>query len=56
MMKKEITWAIIVLKNPKGTIFEHCLRLNFPVTNNEAEYESFIVELQSSSKINIPKS
>lgn len=43
------------MKSPKGTIFEHCLRLNFLTTNNEAEYEAFIAGLQSSSKLKVPE-
>ena len=31
----------VVLKSPKGAIFEHYLRPNFPMTNNEVEYEAF---------------
>ena len=35
----------VVLKSPEGAIFEHFLRLNFPATNNEAEYKAFIAGL-----------
>ena len=34
--------AGVVLKSPKGAVFENCLRLNFLATNEEAEYEAFI--------------
>ena len=34
--------AGVVLKSPEGAIFEHCLRLNFLTTNNEAKYKAFI--------------
>ncbi|GFS41376.1 hypothetical protein Acr_00g0073960 [Actinidia rufa] len=47
--------AGIVLKSPEGPIFEHCLRFNFLVTNNEAEYEAFIAGLQSASKLKVPE-
>ena len=47
--------AGIVLKSSKGAIFEHYLRLNFPATNNKAEYESFIAELWSTNKPKVPK-
>ena len=47
--------AGVVLKIPKGAIFEHCLKLNFPATNNEAEYEAFIAGLQSASKLKVPE-
>ena len=43
----------VILKSPKGAIFAHCVQLNFPVTNNEAEYEAFIVGLQSASKLKL---
>ena len=42
--------AGIVLKIPKGVIFEQCLRLNFSAINNETEYEAFIAGLRSTSK------
>ncbi|GFY95398.1 hypothetical protein Acr_10g0007830 [Actinidia rufa] len=35
--------AGVDLKSPEGAIFKHCLKLKFPTTNNEAEYEAFIV-------------
>ena len=44
-----------ILKIPKGTIFEHCLKLNFSAINNEAKYEAFIAGLQSSSKLKVPE-
>ncbi|XP_057461118.1 uncharacterized protein LOC130751535 [Actinidia eriantha] len=47
--------AGIVLKSLEGAIFEQCLRLNFPVTNNEVEYEAFITGLWSASKLKIPE-
>ncbi|GFZ14630.1 hypothetical protein Acr_24g0008200 [Actinidia rufa] len=45
----------VVLKSKEGAIFEQCLRLNFPTTNKEAEYEAFIAGLRSSSKIKVPE-
>ena len=47
--------ASVVLKSLEEAIFEHCLRLYFPTTNNEAEYEAFIAGLRSSNKLNVPK-
>ncbi|GFZ08917.1 hypothetical protein Acr_20g0007250 [Actinidia rufa] len=47
--------ARVVLKSLEGTIFEHCLRLNFPTINNEVEYKAFIVGLQSASKLKVPE-
>ena len=35
--------AGVVLKSLEKAVFEHCLRLNFPATNNEAKNEAFIV-------------
>ena len=43
--------ASVVLRRPEGAIFQHCLRLNFPTTNNEAEYEGFIAGLKSANKL-----
>ena len=43
--------AGVVLKPPDNVVFEHCLRLNFPMMNNEAEYETFIIGLRSSKKL-----
>ena len=45
----------VILKSPKGAIFENCLKLNFYVTNNEAEYKVFIAGLRSSSKLEVSK-
>ena len=36
----------IVLVSPKGIRLEHSLRLSFRASNNEAEYEAFIVGLR----------
>ena len=47
--------AGIVLKSLEGIIFKHCLRLNFPITNNKAEYEAFIAGLQFTSKLKVLK-
>ena len=37
----------------EGATFERSLRLNFPAMNNEAEYEAFIVGLQSANKLKV---
>ena len=37
--------ADIVLLSPEGDIVECMIRLNFPTTNNEAEYEELVVGL-----------
>ena len=36
----------IVLVSPKGIRLEHSLRLSYIASNNEAEYEAFIVGLR----------
>ncbi|XP_074356014.1 uncharacterized protein LOC141695685 [Apium graveolens] len=41
----DINGAGIVLQSPNGFIIEYALKLDFPTTNNEAEYEAFIVGL-----------
>ncbi|GFY97538.1 hypothetical protein Acr_12g0000790 [Actinidia rufa] len=43
----------VVLKSPEGAIFEQCLRFNFLVTNNEAEYEALLVGLRSANKLGV---
>ena len=35
--------------------FEHCLRHNFLVVNNETEYETFIARLRFASKLKVLK-
>ena len=40
----------VVLKSPEGAVFEHCLKLNFTTTNNEAKYKAFTV-VRSASKL-----
>ena len=47
--------ASVAMKNLEGAVFEHYLRLNFSATNNEAEYEAFIIGLKSSKKWQIPE-
>ena len=38
--------AGIVIITPEGIRFEHSFRLGFKASNNEAEYEAFIVRLR----------
>ena len=49
------TGARIVLKNPEGALFEQCLRLTFPATNNKTEYEAFITGLRFANKLKVPE-
>jgi len=45
--------AGIVLETPKGRSLCYALRLEFPSTNNEAEYEASIVGLRIAKELNI---
>ncbi|XP_057465748.1 uncharacterized protein LOC130755372 [Actinidia eriantha] len=45
--------AGVVLKSPKGAIFEQCLQFSFPATNNKAEYEALIAGLRSTNKLGV---
>ncbi|XP_071728143.1 uncharacterized protein [Rutidosis leptorrhynchoides] len=42
----EGAWAGIVLKSPEGEEYTFALRFSFPVSNNEAEYEALLSEMQ----------
>ena len=44
----------IVIISPEREIFNHYLRLNFPTTNNEAEYEGFFAGLWSTNNLKAP--
>ena len=37
--------AGVVLRSPKGDEIEYMIRLNFPTTNNKAEYEALMAGL-----------
>ena len=43
--------AEIVLISPKGLVLEQAVRLGFPVSNNEAEYEALIVGLRKARRL-----
>ena len=43
--------ARIVLISPKGLVLEQAVRLGFPVSNNEAEYEALIVGLRKARRL-----
>ncbi|GFZ15658.1 hypothetical protein Acr_25g0000670 [Actinidia rufa] len=47
--------AGVVLRRPKGAVFEQCLRFNFPARNNEAKYEALITGLRFASKLRVPE-
>ena len=36
-----------MLVSPEGLVLEQAVRLGFPASNNEAEYEALVVELRS---------
>ena len=42
---RQAKWADVVLLSPKGDVVECMIRLDFPTTNNEAEYEALVVGL-----------
>ena len=37
--------ADVVLLSPEGDVVEYMVRLDFPTTNNEAEYEALVAGL-----------
>ncbi|XP_074347571.1 uncharacterized protein LOC141686435 [Apium graveolens] len=43
--KTKYSGAGLVLQSPKGFMIEYALKLDFPTTNNEAEYEALIAGL-----------
>ena len=45
--------ASVALKSLDGAVFKHCLKLNFPTTNNEDEYKAFIAGLWSTIKLKV---
>ena len=40
-----------MLISPKGLVLEQAVRLGFPVSNNEAEYEALIVGLRRARRL-----
>ena len=45
MANKQAGGAVIVLRSPEGDKIECMVHLNFPTTNNEAEYEALVAGL-----------
>jgi hypothetical protein len=43
--------AGIVLVSPEGLVLEQAVRLGFPASNNEAEYEALVVGLRSARRL-----
>ncbi|XP_038985250.1 uncharacterized protein LOC120111619 [Phoenix dactylifera] len=43
--------AGLILTSPNGVVAEQALRLEFPASNNEAEYEALIAELKLAKKL-----
>ena len=41
----------IVLKSPEGDIIKQAMRLQYPTTNNEAEYEALLVGLKTAKTL-----
>ena len=42
---KQAGGAVIILRSPEGDKIECMVHLNFPTTNNEAEYEALVAGL-----------
>ena len=42
---RQVGGAGVVLLSPKGDVIECIIRLDFPTTNNEAEYEALVASL-----------
>ena len=42
---RQAKWADVVLLSPEGDVVECMIRLDFPTTNNEAEYEALVAGL-----------
>ncbi|KAJ8505652.1 hypothetical protein OPV22_006538 [Ensete ventricosum] len=49
----ECEGARLVLKGPVDQVFEHALRLEFKATNNEAEYEALMFDLNLTTELRI---
>ncbi|XP_076949758.1 uncharacterized protein LOC143622524 [Bidens hawaiensis] len=47
--------ADLIITDPQGTEYTYALQLEFPCTNNEAEYEALIVGLCLERKMKIPE-
>ena len=43
---KEVGGVGIVFKTPEGHLLKHAMRLQYPMTNNEAEYETLLTGLR----------
>ncbi|KAI9128684.1 hypothetical protein K1719_000167 [Acacia pycnantha] len=43
--------ARIIIESPEGVAMEHSLQLNFPTSNNQAEYEALLVGLQQAKEL-----
>ena len=42
---RQVGGADVVLLSPEGDVVEYMVRLDFPTTNNEAEYEALVTGL-----------
>ena len=45
LSNRQVGGAGVVLLSPKGDVVECMVRLDFPTTNNEAEYEALVAGL-----------
>ncbi|KAL8154476.1 hypothetical protein AgCh_000007 [Apium graveolens] len=51
--KTKSSGAGLVLQNPDGFMIEYALKLDFPTTNNEAEYEALIAGLDLAKAVRV---
>ncbi|XP_059654829.1 uncharacterized protein LOC132301604 [Cornus florida] len=45
----------VVMSTPEGTKLQQSIRLKFPATNNEAEYEALLAGLRLASSLQVPR-
>ena len=51
--KTKTSGAGLVLQSPEGFIVEYALKLDFPTTNNEAEYEALIAGIGLANSLRV---
>jgi hypothetical protein len=47
------TWASIVLIPPEGNVLKYAIQIEFPATNNTAEYEGLVTGLRLAKELGI---
>ena len=53
--KTDQSWLGLQLKAPTGEVIEQAIRLNFPASNNKAEYEAMIAGLDLTISMSLEK-